>query len=118
MHYCIYGKSFEYLEHAALCEHNQANGDLLARAENSGCEGCYVEVARWSFKRNRWERYCFIKILKGDDPERPDWPNEKVAEHYAAEINAAAEWRVPLIHNLPDRPNTESALETSTTATT
>lgn len=90
-------------EHAALCERNRQEGDLLARAENSGCEGFYVEVARWSFKRERWERFCFFKLLGGEDRERPDWTPKQLAERYAREINDAYndnQGDLALIHNL------------------
>ena len=107
MRYAYYGNAaMTGIEHTALCEHNRKNGDLLARAENSGSEGCYVEVARWSYERNRWERFCFVKFLGGEDREREDWPVAKLAEHHANEINNAArsgQDRLPLIHNLPDR---------------
>lgn len=106
--YAYYGNSkMSGIEHEALCEHNREHGDLLARAENSGCEGCYVEVARWSEKRQRWERFCHIKFLGGEDRTREDWPADRLARHYAVEINEAArpaQDMLPLIHNLPDRP--------------
>lgn len=37
--------------------------DLYARAELSGCEGCYVEVSRWNRHTARWERFCFEKFF-------------------------------------------------------
>ncbi len=111
--YCHYDAKMVSTEHAALCERNRQEGDLLARAENSGGEGFYVEVARWSFKRERWERYCFAKLLGGEDRERPDWTPKQLAERYAREINDAFNENqadLALIHILPnwleeDKPN-------------
>jgi len=106
MHYALYTAAWQSgIDHAALCAHNREHGDLLARAENSGCEGHYVEVARWSYKRERWERYCHCKFLGGDDRERADWPPKKLAEHYAREINDAYndnQADLALIHKLPN----------------
>jgi hypothetical protein len=104
--YLLYGTSWEYINHESLCDLNREYGNFLARAEDSGSEGCYVEVAKWSCKRNRWERYCCKKFLRGEDhdPAHEDWRPEQLAEHYAAEINAAAkpgQHRLPLIHRLP-----------------
>lgn len=104
-HYALYNNVAQSFDHAALCAHNREHGDLLARAENSGCEGFYVEVARWSFKRERWERYCHFKFLGGEDRERPDWPPKRLAEHYAREINDAYnenQGDLALIHKLPN----------------
>ncbi len=111
--YCHYNAAMQSTDHAALCDHNREHGDLLARAENSGSEGYYVEVARWSYKRDRWERFCCVKFLGGEDREREDWPPQKLAEHYAREINDAAspaQVNLPLIHNLPSRPESEATL--------
>jgi len=106
IHYAHYSDdSWQRSEHAALCEHNRREGDLLARAENSGSEGYYVEVARWSFERERWERYCHFKFLGGEDRHREDWPPQRLAEHYAREINNAADPKqagLALIHRLPN----------------
>ena len=107
MHYAHYNNDdpWQHSDHAALCERNKQEGDLLARAENSGCEGFYVEVARWSFKRDRWERYCHFKFLGGEDNEREDWKPKQLAEHYAREINDAYndnQADLALIHKLPN----------------
>jgi hypothetical protein len=95
----------ETITHDALCADNRDSGDFFARAEDSGSEGCYVEVACWSFERERWERYCFFKFLGGEDQERQDWTPVRLAEHYAREINEAAGpkcSRLPWIHRLPN----------------
>jgi len=48
-------------------------GDVFANVETSGSESCYVEVARWSNERERWERYAFAKML---DVELRDTVND------------------------------------------
>jgi hypothetical protein len=76
--------------------------DLLARAENSGCEGTYVEVAIWSACRQRWERFAFEKFFGGEIKEFPDLRSYETAKMVADFINerqgtAASSF----IHNLP-----------------
>lgn len=39
---------------------------LLARAEESGCEGCYVEIAKWNPHAGRYERFAFQKFFGGE----------------------------------------------------
>lgn len=39
---------------------------VVARVENSGCEGYFVEIARWSDKNTRWEKFAFNKFLGGE----------------------------------------------------
>lgn len=39
---------------------------LLARAENSGSEGCYLEVAAWCDTRGKWFRYAYEKFFGGE----------------------------------------------------
>lgn len=59
--------------------------DLWARAEQSGCEGCYVEVAKWNAGSQRWERFAFEKFFGG---EMWDGLNaEETAMRVAAIIN-------------------------------
>jgi len=105
MHYALYGAPLEHIGHDDLITRNRETGDYLARAEQSGCEGYYTEVARGNHGRGRWERFCFAKFLGGEDAARPDWHPEKLAEHYTREVNDAAKpgqsW-LPLIHHLPD----------------
>lgn len=85
---------------------NAKTGLLLARAENSGCEGCYVEVAKWNDETNRWERYAFEKYFGGEHPSEVDDARVScvtTAEKFAAEINnanRAGEYN-SLIHTLP-----------------
>ena len=62
--------------------------DLLARAEESGCEACYVEVARWSSLRDRWERFAFEKCFGGEIKEFPDLGDKATCTMIAEFINA------------------------------
>jgi hypothetical protein len=85
----------------------ESGGDLLARAEDSGCESTYWEVARWNEARRRWERFAFEKCL---DVFRSDVPglsadagDQETAEAVAKIINDAA-WhkgRMTWVHTLP-----------------
>jgi hypothetical protein len=77
-------------------------GRLFARAENSGCEGCYIEVAIWNEKTLAWERFCFEKVFGGEI--REDIPRAyDTARWMADKIN---NWHrnesVSFIHNLED----------------
>ena len=108
IHYAYYNNQGS-VTHADLCAANAASRDLLARAENNGCEGFYTEVARWSYVNNRWERLCFVKFLGGEDGN-PDLTAQQLAERYAKEVNDAAgpgQNFLTLIHNLPSAPKLE-----------
>ncbi len=65
-----------------------AKGMLLARAEQSGCEGCYIEVAKWNETAKKWQRYAFEKVFGGEDGKEPETATA-TAERIAKEINAA-----------------------------
>lgn len=80
---------------------------LTARAEDSGCEGTYVEVSEWSNDRQRWERLCFLKCFGGEYPGEPELPETETALRFVKDINAAS-WladEAPLIHCLPNVPD-------------
>ncbi len=73
---------------------NETGGDLLARVEESGSEGQYCEVARWSDVWG-WTRFAFYKFLGGEG---------LTAQDATDQINNAA-WhrgKCSLIHRLPD----------------
>ncbi len=99
--YCKYGSvGGEHITHDELLTEARADAMLFARAEQSGSEGTYVEVARWSEERRRYERYCFEKFL---DPLDDDLSAEASAIRIAAEINeASAGPLVRFIASLPD----------------
>lgn len=40
--------------------------DIFARAENSGSEGYYVEIAKWHPKAKQWQKFAFQKFLGGE----------------------------------------------------
>ena len=89
MSYSIYGGGRNITLDELKAE-NDRGGMLLARAENSGSEGCYVEVAKWNESTERWERYAFEKYFGGEHPGDDDLATcMSTAEKYAAEINAA-----------------------------
>jgi hypothetical protein len=91
------------------------SGDIVARAEDSGCEGCYVEVARWKQGKDchtgTWHRYCFHKLFGGEDlhPDTQDHATKEEMTSYAtagriaARINRqAGTERLALIHGFPN----------------
>lgn len=99
---------------------NKESGLLFARAENSGCEGCYVEVAKWNEERRRWERYAFEKYFGGEHPDDTDAAGvygyaADTAQRFADDINAAANphgENVSFIHSLPDYGERPAWLDT------
>lgn len=94
------------------------DGALFARAEESGCEGCHVEVARWrqgdDCHTGQWMRFAFNKVFGGEDVYDPKNPDampfgaatnsaRATAERIAERINQASGNRfVSLIHRFPD----------------
>ncbi len=74
---------------------------LFARAEDSGSEGCYVEVARWNAKTHRWERFAFEKCFGGEDGNEPGSAHATAAR-VASHINdASGNGDTGLIHGMP-----------------
>lgn len=75
-------------------------GEFVARAEFSGSEGCYVEVARWNEEFGCWQKFAFLKFFGGEY-----WRSlgdEATAERLASIINKRnGSERVSLIHRLP-----------------
>ncbi len=71
---------------------------ILARVENSGCEGVYVEVAIWVDERHRWEKLAFEKFLGGEIGELDAI---HAARSVCAEINGVEQEMAPLIHTFP-----------------
>jgi hypothetical protein len=102
-----------------------ADHSLVARAENSGSEGCYVEVARWTDatgyrydaktgrldKTGEWQRFAHMKCFGGEDlteevresAGNTDAMNEfTTAKRIAAQINEISGNRhVSFVHSLP-----------------
>lgn len=67
---------------------------LFARAEDSGAEGCYVEIAKWNRHSRRYERFAFEKFFGGE--LWADLSAELTAARVAAIINIASESNIPL----------------------
>ena len=83
---------------------NREEQGYAARVENSGCEGSYVEVARWSMERRRWERFAFLKCFGGEYPGDSDLGERETAARFVADINDAS-WvseDAALIHHMPN----------------
>jgi len=100
------------ITHAELLDEARAHdGDFWAHAEDSGCEGTYIEVARWQDGPGdtwgRWCRYCFLKVFGGELPTLACDPDSDLNGHGTAlamadEINAASGTRAAaIIHNFP-----------------
>lgn len=72
---------------------------IFARAENSGAEGIYVEVAIWNDTMGQFEAFCFEKLLGGEFGSGENDPAE-VAQAIADLIGMPdKDW--PLIHRMP-----------------
>ena len=72
--------------------------DLFAHAENSGSEGCYVEIARWSYTRQRWERFAFCKLF---NEEIEGLSAVDAAKKIAAQINGVYPEESAIVHRMP-----------------
>jgi hypothetical protein len=111
------GKTYRGLSLEQLLEIAK-DGSILARAEDSGCEGCYIEVARWKQGKDchsgNWYRFAFEKVFGGEDMtlEEQDAAHDRsdrallsshaTAERIAAKINeVSGNARVALIHRFP-----------------
>lgn len=100
-HFCTYSggsRPMDYLSVQHLVEHNLEHQDLWARVEFSGCESCYVEIARWNNSANRWERYAFSKMMDVQIGEE-DLTDEDKGERICELINL--DTRFSFIHSLP-----------------
>ena len=86
-----YGTSTQFftptLTLADVLEVQTQDDSLIARAEFSGSEGCYVEVCRWDEKARRFGRYAFLKCFGGEIGEHTD--ELKTARGTALEIATA-----------------------------
>lgn len=99
--YHLYGQTFKDITHEELIQWQKENPEFVARAENSGSESCYVEIARWHPKK-RWCRFAFAKVLDFDRPEdNEDMGDVELAERLADEINEGDK-RICFIHSLPN----------------
>ena len=83
------------------------DGMLVARAEDSGCEGTYCEVAIWNEKTRRFERYAFYKFLGGEFAVPT--PGTYCEATYCANLinesscslNVRRSEQAPIIHSMP-----------------
>ena len=75
--FCLYSPAERKspMQHVSLDDMMKTE-DLRSLDEESGSESCYVEVARWSHKREQWELYAFLKTMdvtffenEGDEDE-------------------------------------------------
>jgi hypothetical protein len=116
--FCLYtgdGATFGRTISVADLRERFTSGDFLARAENSGSEGCYIEVARWSDTREQWERFAFLKVFGGEVTSARDLSSDETAEKIASLLNAEctrANGRT-MIHNLPTWQEEAAAVATA-----
>ena len=103
-----YGRPMVDIGLTDLIGHNRIHGDLWARAEDSGCEGCYCEVARWDKENRRWSRYAFEKYF--GDEHHTGW---QLANAAAGAINGGREDDLVLIHSMPNYGEKEPCLSCS-----
>lgn len=106
LRFALYGVSFGTLTFSAFVERAKKREDaFIARAENSGSEGCYVEIARWDEESIGWVRYAFCKILISPSAQ---WNSNCAkqqttwAEMYADMLNKQFDQAYGMIHSLPN----------------
>jgi len=80
--------AFEFVSSDTLIK----DSDCVARVEQSGSEGFYVEVAKWNEDYQQWMRHAFKKFFQ-----------QEAAKLWAARINATNEM-VQIFHTLPEKP--------------
>lgn len=81
--FSVYGRPSEGIDGEELVD----SEDCVARVEQSGSEGYYLEVVRWT-EEDRWHRYAFHKFFELDE-----------AKHWERAINANSEM-LPVFHAL------------------
>ena len=102
---------------ADLITESKETSYLWAHAEDSGCESCYVEVAKWDDKHKAWFKYAFLKtldVLRGLELElecSEDASDEEVAVLIAKKINDVSweEGRASIVGAMANHPDTEDA---------
>ena len=110
MNYSLYGPAMSQVTHQDLLAMQRREGMLLARAEESGSEGCYVEVAIWNDHAGQWQRFCFMKCFGGEHPSDADHNRVTAnitADLFARDINetgpeAGRRSYIPIVHRMPD----------------
>ena len=111
--FCAYGDVLgEGWTLAELVEYQKDSGTLFARAENSGCEGCYCEVARWNMTAHRFERFCFLKCFGGEWSEEIDSSRQTAAKFAEAINSAAGHAGLCVVHVMPQYSGDRSLKET------
>jgi hypothetical protein len=103
-HFSRYGQSFDTLTVDEILEMQRRDGMLYARAEQSGSEGTYVEVAIWNPNHRQWQRYAFMKCFGGEHPSLPDAGSIQTARQFADDINHLVHVQdvsFSIIHSMP-----------------
>jgi len=101
--FCLYG-AHKSITLAELLEQQRNHQMLFARAEQSGCEGTYVEVAIWNENHRQWQRYAFLKCFGGEHPELPDAGSIQTARQFADDVNRIVHIQdvsFSIVHNMP-----------------
>lgn len=103
-HYCLYGSPHNVMDVEELLELQRKDGMLYARAEQSGSEGTYVEVAIWNSNHRQWQRYAFMKCFGGEHPTLPDAGSIQTARRFADDVNQILHTQdvsFSIVHNMP-----------------
>lgn len=102
-----------------LIDQSRRDGMLYARAEDSGCEGCYCEVCIWNDEARRFERFAFVKLFGGEfEIATGECAGERESAEYCARLinEASTAWnnaRLPIIHRMPTyEPTTADEVRT------
>lgn len=106
MNYTRYGNTFQSISHQQLLEEQKKTGDYWARVEESGSESCYVEVARWNYSVEAWQKFAFLKAceVRREDCGLHEGANDfEAAEYLADGINDAGYFKgaFPVIARMP-----------------
>lgn len=107
-HFALYGAPHNGLYVEELLDMQRKDGMLFARAEQSGSEGTYVEVAIWNSNHRQWQRYAFMKCFGGEHKELPDAGSIQTARRFADDINQimyTQDVSFSIVHNMPQYTN-------------
>lgn len=98
LQFAFYG-SILGMNKSQIIEDLKGDFHLVAIAEDSGCEGCYCEVAR--VEGSKAYRYCFNKYFGGELGD--DMNDRQTAAEAARRINEFFP-HAALVHTLPNYP--------------
>lgn len=108
MYFSLYGETWKTGPTLAELEQLAKTEGVFARAEESGSEGCYVEVCRWQpgktpEHKGHFARYAFEKCFGGECGTEGATAAQS-AQTIAGRLNALTDHKEfwPIIHRMPD----------------